>query len=163
MPAGRLRIDQWIARQDAQAKPARTATDCTPDATESDQTQSLAGKAPHALDFIPAPAVAGLHLVMVREQLTIEDEEQRERVVRDFVGAVLPDAAHANSVLRRGADIDAVPAGGRHRNDAAARETLEHRAVEWNVVRQDRIGIATGVDERVPVAVVGEVLDARAG
>src|SRR5262245_48347360 len=81
VPAGRLRIDQRIAREDAQAKSERTATDRSPDATESDQTQSLAGEAPHALDFIPAPAASGLHLVMICEQLTIEDEEQRERVV----------------------------------------------------------------------------------
>ena len=61
-------IDQRVAGEHAQAETERAAADGLPDAAEADQAEGLAGKTLHAPDFIPAPAVLGLYLAVIREQ-----------------------------------------------------------------------------------------------
>ena len=80
-------------------------------------------------------------------KLAIEREQERERVVRDFVRAVLADR------LRRGCRAPRRRATSTQSQPVAATEMIRQRSsccstapVERDVVRQDRVRFAAGVD-----------------
>ena len=159
VPPRCLLVDPGIRRQHLEAERAGAATDGLTDAAEPDETHRLPCEALDVAYLVPAPVQACLHLLVIGEQAAVQCEQERQRMVRDFLRAVFADAADADAARGRGCDVHAIPPGGGHRDDAAAVQMLQHRVVEGNVVRQNRVGVATRVDQRLLVAAVGEGFD----
>src|SRR5688572_12330603 len=156
VPSRYLLVDPGIRRQHFEAEGAGAATYGLTDAAEPDEPQRPAGEALDVAYLVPAPVTVCLHLLVIGEQAAVQCEHECQRMVRDFLRAVLADAADANAACGRGRDVHAIPTGGSDRDDAAAVQMLQDRVVERHVVRQDRVGVATRGDQRLLVAAVRE-------
>ena len=118
-------VDAWIRREDGKAEAPHAPADGLADSAEADNAEREAGEAPQSAHLVPAPVVRALYLAVVGAQAALARQDQCERVVRDLVRAVLADRRDADAARGGGRDVHAVPAGRRHRDDAAALEPAE--------------------------------------
>src|SRR6185503_3356609 len=97
VPPRCLFVDPGIGHQHLEAEGADAAAHGLTDAAEPDQTQRPPCEALDVTDLVPAPVPACLHLLVIGEQAAVQREQERQRMVRDLLRAVLADAAYGDA------------------------------------------------------------------
>ena len=150
-------VDEHTAFECAQAR-----NDFAPDAAKADDTDGLVAQRFHLRHRHGEPPVARAEVGGVGHDLPREAQDIGERVVRDFIDAVVGNVRHRDAPLARGVEVHIV------HTDAVAddRARLVHRGddvrVDARELRDHRVGIRDERDEfRLGLALPRDELAAR--
>ena len=128
--------------------------DLSSDATEANQADRLIAHRPQLIERRRQSPFAVSHMQRVGHDLPRDSQDERERVIGDFINAVIGDVADGDAPLARRLHVNVVVADAIPHDDLGSLHRTDHFRVDRGELRDDRVSLGNQCLERGNLLVV---------